>query len=71
MTDPTVMWIPRNLTLKVIKETAHAMNFWETLKTTLFLNIAVRWCRYVPALWPDTASHDLNSGGRDFFSPSW
>lgn len=39
MTDPTVMWIPRNLTLKVIKETAHAMNFWETLKTTLFLNI--------------------------------
>ena len=32
MNDPTVMWIPRNLTLSVIKETAQAMNFGTTLK---------------------------------------
>lgn len=39
MNDPTVMWIPRNLTLKVIKDTMTAMDFWNTLKTTLLLNI--------------------------------
>ena len=39
MNDPTVMWIPRNLTLSVIKETAQAMNFGTTLKNTLFLNV--------------------------------
>ncbi|MCC8069148.1 MAG: carbohydrate ABC transporter permease [Ruminococcus sp.] len=39
MNDPTVMWIPRHLTLSVIKETAEAMNFGETLKNTLLLNI--------------------------------
>lgn len=39
MNDPTVMWIPRNLTLKVIKDTMTAMDFWNTLKTTLFINI--------------------------------
>ena len=39
MSDPTVMWIPRHLTLDIIKQTANAMNFWPTLGTTLFLNI--------------------------------
>lgn len=39
MTDPTVMWIPRHLTLDVMKETLEAMDFWNTLKTTLILNI--------------------------------
>jgi len=39
MNDPTVMWIPRNLTLSVIKETAEAMNFGQTLTNTLLLNI--------------------------------
>ena len=39
MNDPTVMWIPRNLTLSVIKETASAMKFGETLTNTLLLNI--------------------------------
>ncbi len=39
MTDPTVMWIPRHLTLDILKETLDAMDFWNTLKTTLFLNI--------------------------------
>ena len=39
MTDPTVMWIPRHYTLNVVKETIKAMDFWNTLKTTLVLNI--------------------------------
>jgi multiple sugar transport system permease protein len=39
MNDPTVMWIPRNLTLSVLKETASAMQFGTTLKNTLLLNI--------------------------------
>ncbi len=39
MSDPTVMWIPRHLTLKIISQTATAMSFWTTLKTTLLLNI--------------------------------
>jgi multiple sugar transport system permease protein len=39
MTDPTVMWIPRNYTLTVLKETIQAMDFWNTLKNTLILNI--------------------------------
>ena len=39
MTDPTVMWIPRHTTLEVLKETVDAMDFWNTLKNTLLLNI--------------------------------
>ena len=39
MTDPTVMWIPRHYTLNVLKETLTAMDFVNTLKTTLLLNI--------------------------------
>ena len=39
MSDPTVMWIPRHYTLDVIKETIDAMDYWETLKNTLLLNI--------------------------------
>ena len=39
MSDPTVMWIPRHYTLKVIAETSDAMDYWKTLGNTLFLNI--------------------------------
>ena len=39
MSAPTVMWIPRHLTLNVIKETADVMDIWNTLKTTLLLNV--------------------------------
>ena len=39
MNDPTVMWIPRNFTLNVLKETLDAMGFPKTLITTLFLNV--------------------------------
>ncbi len=39
MTDPTVMWIPRHTTMNVLKETIEAMDFWNTLKNTVILNI--------------------------------
>ncbi len=39
MNDPTVMWIPRTLTLDVIKETAEVMDIGNTLLTTLELNV--------------------------------
>ncbi len=39
MNDPTVMWIPRHFTLKIIQQTASAMDFGHTLANTLFLNI--------------------------------
>lgn len=39
MSDPTVMWIPRHYTLKVIRETMEAMDYWETMWNTLVLNI--------------------------------
>ena len=39
MNDPTVMWIPRNVTLSVISDAARAMQYSTTLKQTLFLNI--------------------------------
>lgn len=47
MSDPTVMWIPRNYTLTVLKETIQAMDFWNTLKNTLILNIG---CSFVQVL---------------------
>lgn len=39
MSDPTVMWIPRHLTLKILAQTWDAMDFGNTLANTLFLNI--------------------------------
>ncbi|MDO5558864.1 MAG: carbohydrate ABC transporter permease [Oscillospiraceae bacterium] len=39
MNDPTVLWIPRNVTLDVIKETAQAVNLSETLLNTIKINI--------------------------------
>lgn len=39
MNDPTVMWIPRNLTLSVIRDAAKAMDYWTTLRMTLLTNI--------------------------------
>lgn len=47
MSDPTVMWIPRNLTLTVLQETIQAMDFGNTLKNTLILNIG---CSFVQVL---------------------
>lgn len=39
MNDPTVMWIPRHLTLTILKQTWQAMEFDKTLANTLLLNI--------------------------------
>ena len=39
MNDPTVMWIPRNYTLSVLRETIQAMDLWNTLRTTALLNL--------------------------------
>ena len=39
MNDPTVMWIPRHLTLDILRETWQAMDFSTTLQNTLILNI--------------------------------
>ncbi len=39
MSDPTVMWIPRHLTLKIIQQTANAMKFGTVLRNTLLVNI--------------------------------
>lgn len=39
MSDPTVMWIPRHLTMDVIKQTAEVMDIKNTLITTLVLNM--------------------------------
>ncbi|MGN0642672.1 MAG: carbohydrate ABC transporter permease [Huintestinicola sp.] len=39
MNDPTIVWIPKHLTLSNIKDAARAMNFWSTLGNTLFINI--------------------------------
>ena len=47
MNDPTVMWIPRNYTLSVLKDTMNAMDFKTTLKNTLFLNIGCSLVRVV------------------------
>lgn len=39
MNDPSVMWIPKHFTLDVLKDTIKAMDFGNTLKNTLFLNV--------------------------------
>ena len=39
MSDPTVMWIPRHLSLQPIKDVLKVMNFGSTLLNTLLLNI--------------------------------
>ena len=39
MNDPTVMWIPRHFTLKILQQTWDAMDFTHTFFNTLFLNI--------------------------------
>ncbi len=39
MNDPTVMWIPRHFTLKILQQTWQAMDYPKTFGTTLFLNI--------------------------------
>lgn len=39
MNDPSVMWLPKNFTLDVIKDTIEAMDFGNALKNTLFLNV--------------------------------
>lgn len=47
MTDPTVMWIPRNYTFQILKETVKAMDFWSTLGNTLILNIGCSFVQVV------------------------
>ena len=39
MNDPTVMWIPRHFTLKIMQETWNAMDYGNTFFHTLLLNI--------------------------------
>lgn len=39
MNDPTVIWIPRHVTLSVIKETMAVMDYWNTLGRTLIMNV--------------------------------
>lgn len=47
MTDPTVMWITHHYTLDVIRETMQAMDFGNTMKNTLILNVG---CSFVQVL---------------------
>lgn len=39
MNDPTVIWLPKHLTLDVIRETMEVMNYWKTLCSTFLLNV--------------------------------
>lgn len=39
MNDPTVVWLPRNLTFSVLRETVQAMDFPRTLMNTAVLNL--------------------------------
>lgn len=39
MNDPTVVWLPRHLTLSVLRETVQAMDFGRTLRNTVVLNL--------------------------------
>ena len=39
MNDPSVMWLPKHLTLDVMRDTIKAMEFGNALKNTLFLNV--------------------------------
>jgi len=39
MNDPTVVWIPRRLTLSVMQETVQAMDFGRTLLNTVLMNV--------------------------------
>lgn len=39
MNDPTIIWLPRSFTMSNIKDAIRAMDFWNTLKRTLFINI--------------------------------
>lgn len=39
MNDPTIMWIPKSFTLSNIVDAAKAMEYWDTLGNTLFINI--------------------------------
>lgn len=39
MNDPTVIWLPKHITIDVIRETMEVMDYWKTLFTTFFLNI--------------------------------
>lgn len=39
MNDPSVIWIPRHLTLDVIKQTMDAMDYGKTMFATFYLNV--------------------------------
>ena len=70
MSDPTVMWIPRHLTWSVIKDTANVMDIWNTLKTTLLLNVGCSLVQWHPAHWQAMASPGSSSRERAFSSAS-
>lgn len=39
MNDPTIMWLPKTFTMDNVKDVIKAMDFWNTLGNTLFINI--------------------------------
>jgi multiple sugar transport system permease protein len=39
MSDPTVLWIPRHLTLQNVKDAMLTMDYWPTFRNTLIINI--------------------------------
>ena len=51
MTDPTVMWIPRHVTLRIMKQTVNAMGLTQKsnnpLVNTLIINIGCSLCQVV------------------------
>lgn len=70
MSDPTVMWIPRHLTWSVIKDTANVMDIWNTLKTTLLLNVGCSLVQVASCALAGYASPGSSSRERAFSSAS-
>lgn len=66
MTDPTVMWIPRHYTLDIIKETIRAMDFGNTLKTTLMLNVGCSFVQVVSCAITGYGFARFNFRGKKF-----
>ena len=66
MSDPTVMWIPRHYTFDVITETLDAMDYWETLGTTLLLNIGCSLFQVISCAVTGYGFARFKFRGRDF-----
>jgi multiple sugar transport system permease protein len=39
MNDPTILWIPKNFTFQNVRDVVRTMDYWNTFRTTTFLNI--------------------------------